>query len=95
MLDKGIGEWEVVEMPWNMKNLPFQFVAPYSENEIVIFGGMETVSRTRSVQIYNCIHNWVDVVCGVLPQSVNTQKVWGPSSTDMGMAVLSSVLGQN
>lgn len=56
---------------------------------------MDIGQRSKSLQIYNCRYNWVDVFDDVLPQNVSCQKIWGPSFTDMGMAVLSSVIGQN
>lgn len=94
-MEKSIGDWKTVEIPWNMKILPFQFIAPYSQSQLIIFGGVDTGENNNHVQIYNCNYNWVDVLYDLMPQKVSAQKIWGPSSTDLGMVVLSSVIGQN
>ena len=94
-LEKTGTQWTSIQTPFQLRLLPFQFVAPYSETEMVIFGGVSNSSGKTDLKIYNTEYNWVDTFHEVIPLAVNSQKVWGPSYVDSVLTVLSSVEALN
>lgn len=84
-------DWREVPLPFGGKFLPFQFVYPLNENEILIFGGILNNEKSCELKVYNSKDRYLNNYGSILPQGICNERNWGPAYIQGSIAVLSSI----
>ena len=62
--------WYDIVMPFCGRFMPFQYVLPISEYEILIFGGLRGHEKSQEVRVYNVRANNVNYYGRMMPQGI-------------------------
>jgi hypothetical protein len=84
-------EWLDVGMPFGGRFLPFQFLLPINDQEILIFGGVNRNEKSREVHVYNASRKNINSYGRLLPQGVSNERNSGAAVVQGCVAAISSV----
>jgi hypothetical protein len=80
-----------MDMGWGVTFLPFQYMYPLNEEEVLILGGMKDSQKSEEVRLFNTREGTMINYGPILPQGVCNERSWGPCVVQGCVAVMSSI----